>query len=288
MSIFVPLKKGITLCDAFSKLSAWTWDTIRDSARYGLSVGEETITDLLLLSLAKRFPHQVFIRKYNKIEEGTTGADWLWCFVGAKNCFLMQVQAKRIDGDQFPRLAHKVGKAKSWQVDLLLANAATRKAFPAYVFYCYLSAALRRGVALTPTPSRQNWGCSAGAASAIEPLIKSGKLGFADLYPATIFPWREIVCAKNDAAESAYAFAKMCMGKAPFDGLFANCDDLPQDVVSVAEKYRALRGTEKQALAPKKDVGIKGNYEEADLVADDLDGIAIIGDIENSCLMRTE
>lgn len=288
MSIFVPLKKGITLCKAFEKLSSWTWNTMRETEKMEFEPGEETLTDLIMLALARRLPHKVHVKKFNRTEEGKSGADWLWCFVGANDCFVMQVQAKRIHEGKYHSLDHRIGKKKSkrWQVDVLIKNAKKRKAFPAYVFYNFLPSTLRVGV--KPKPCREHWGCSAASALQIKPDVKARKKHFTDHY-GNMKPWREIVCGKADAAKAANAFAASLMGPTAYHGLFPACVGLPTEVKLLVDDYKNVKSKVKGSMSPgDRTSQIK---ESDDLDSNDqhdgLAGIALIGDFENSCLMRT-
>ena len=90
---------------AFVGLSHWVWNSLGDAHRLDLSFNEETITESLLLSLARAFSHRgVSIKSFNKYEEGIsfaggapTGADWEFWFTDYTGQWLgVRIQAKRL------------------------------------------------------------------------------------------------------------------------------------------------------------------------------------------------
>jgi hypothetical protein len=110
---------------------------LEDAHRLKLSIGEETITELLLLELAKTHTSEVVIHSFNRQAEAKTGADWEWFFEG--HLWLgMRVQAKRLDytTQQYKHLQYVSGRKNPIrQVDLLLAAAKKTNRYPAYCFY---------------------------------------------------------------------------------------------------------------------------------------------------------
>lgn len=108
----------------------------RRSLSQGHTPGEETLTDVLLVECGDT----VRYAKFNKPQEGRTGADWLWWFVDGTSgeCFGMLVQAKCLHKEPNDRWSIDLayGKPRGKQVESLLA-AAERFQVPAcYVLYC--------------------------------------------------------------------------------------------------------------------------------------------------------
>jgi hypothetical protein len=127
------------LRDALMRLARWVWNKSTEAHRLGVSFNEETITEMLLLKLARKFSHRgLSIRSFSKYEEGTsylggppTGADWeFWISDATGKGLYLRVQAKR--------LFLKSGTYESFdtskpQHKKLIGNAGT--ATPIYVFY---------------------------------------------------------------------------------------------------------------------------------------------------------
>lgn len=70
------------LCLGFHQSAIATWDFLERARRLGHQPGEETITDLLVMDWMDHLTARVVTVPQNKSEEGRTGADWEWWFVG--------------------------------------------------------------------------------------------------------------------------------------------------------------------------------------------------------------
>jgi hypothetical protein len=126
------------LVGTIQHLAGRTWDDLRDSDRLGLSLSEESITDFLLLHLARKYRNEIVIEKYSKAEEGyTTGADWEWWF-GARAAWVgIRVQAKKLSEMHYANLGHFVRGTKRKQYNLLIKSATRDGLYPVYCFYNY-------------------------------------------------------------------------------------------------------------------------------------------------------
>jgi hypothetical protein len=82
------------LCQSFKDLSHWTWAILRDGHSYKLSIGETSLTDILLLTLSGRHPQHMICRK--RPDEHVTGADCDLLFFSPGRYFGIRVQAKRL------------------------------------------------------------------------------------------------------------------------------------------------------------------------------------------------
>lgn len=109
-------------CNTFQHLAADIWTLIERSRVAGMRLKEETLTDLNMLHLKLAHPRQVIIKTFNKIEEGTTGADWEWWFRLGSRWIGFRVQAKILDirDDSFHHLHYPV--ASPAQCDKLIAQ----------------------------------------------------------------------------------------------------------------------------------------------------------------------
>ena len=130
------------LVDDLREIAIRTWNLMANGNSSGLSINEETITEINLLELKLRHPNSVFIKQVSKREEGKIGADWLWAFVGKDNkVFGMCVQAKRLftsllyssiienkadPGEQVNKLIHKASN---------LTGFTGKKLYPLYINY---------------------------------------------------------------------------------------------------------------------------------------------------------
>lgn len=126
-------------------LSRMVWAK-RDAAKSsGLSFNEETITETILLDLKTTYPGHVQIVAFNKAQEATTGADWLWSFVSAdgRQSLTMLVQAKRLeDAEQLYRgIGRQIGKRTPpvRQIDQLLETARSQQVPAIYAFYNHVT-----------------------------------------------------------------------------------------------------------------------------------------------------
>lgn len=187
------------LCQTFVRLSKRTWRDIRDSQPIG--IGEESITDYLLLHLLRHHQYEVQINKFSKFKEGrTTGADWEWWLVKNDHGFPMRIQAKRIDSDslEYPGLYKKAPDGTKLQSDLLIDDAQREDCYPLYCFYNYWPR----------TPSGMDWncnaynferdllGCAIGDAYKVNKQIRVKSVHLMDI-ARFCFPWHCLVCCEG-------------------------------------------------------------------------------------------
>ena|GEM_PF-7046053 len=116
------------------------WHLLSDAKKLGSPLGEETLTELTLLQLKKTFPQQkLSIVSFNKVKEGSTGADWAWAFANhdASSVVAMLVQAKILNGSgtEYDELDRKIGKTAEKQIDRLLSTAIAYGWPAIYAFY---------------------------------------------------------------------------------------------------------------------------------------------------------
>lgn len=123
----------------------WVHAELTDAARLGLSMGEESLTDSLLLHIARALPGRVIVNGFTHAQESReTGADWEWWFGDGPGTafFGMRVQAKKLkrigatpgyDFDYLPQ--SPVYGPRPRQVDRLLSSAAAAKLPAVYALY---------------------------------------------------------------------------------------------------------------------------------------------------------
>ncbi|WP_202595719.1 DUF6615 family protein [Pseudomonas syringae] len=119
------------------------WQRLENSKRFGISQGEETITDNLLLYLASQKLSTIKIIQTPKHKESIKGTDWEWWIGNSENGFLRYaVQAKKLDAKtgRYASLNHKVGIGvlAEFQHKILEDYAKANNAIPLYAFYNHL------------------------------------------------------------------------------------------------------------------------------------------------------
>ena len=126
----------------FEDITRRIWTDIDLANKYGTSFGEETITDSILLELAKQNYFNIRILQTPKPKETIQGTDWEW-FVGSYRYGWMRyaIQAKKLNPNshRYDNLNHKVGQPpnEDYQINLLRAFASANGAVPLYNFYNY-------------------------------------------------------------------------------------------------------------------------------------------------------
>lgn len=110
----------------FSQVSENVWSTLDLCLKHRINFGEETISDLILLEIEKNNPGTIKTFQTSKADEKHKGTDWEWWIGNATTGWVRYaVQAKKIDkrGKNYNALAHKVGKTKILQHDILKTTA---------------------------------------------------------------------------------------------------------------------------------------------------------------------
>jgi hypothetical protein len=179
--------------EVFEKLSASTWGRLRDAEAYGISQGEETLTDINLLDIVKLKSPQVRVVKTPKNKEKDKGTDWEWWF-GNNNIGWLRyaVQAKKIDykTQNYKVLNHKVdGKP---QIDILETYSRVNMAIPLYCFYNYVEEDVSEYWKCNLPFDNHQLGCTITPLKNVRECINMhGKRNFKSLhrYPTTR-PWR--------------------------------------------------------------------------------------------------
>ncbi|WP_312414312.1 DUF6615 family protein [Pseudescherichia sp.] len=126
--------------NVFYDISEYVWDLLIDGKKLGISIGEETISDLILIEIARKNYNYVTIRKTAKDKEAESGTDWEWWIGSIKNGWVRYaIQAKKMDYNQYSykTLKHEVGKDKKLQYEILRKHAKNMKAIALYAFYNY-------------------------------------------------------------------------------------------------------------------------------------------------------
>ncbi len=121
-----------------------TWRRRGAAKARGLTFGEESVTETILMDLAELYPGSLTILPFSKPEEGKNGADWAWLFrdmAGTHN-LPMLVQAKALDFQdfQYPEIKRTIGKRLPLprQIDRLIETAEAWGWPAIYAFYNHL------------------------------------------------------------------------------------------------------------------------------------------------------
>ncbi len=127
------------------KLSSDIWKRLEDSVTLNVRQGEETLTDNLLLDLAKFKLKNIRTLPTTKKNEKQIGCDWEW-WIGSNKFgwFRFAIQAKKLDHPRpvYKKLAHKVitdpiKKTKERQFDILERYCKKNNVIGLYCFYNY-------------------------------------------------------------------------------------------------------------------------------------------------------
>lgn len=130
----------------FEEITKRIWTDIALSNQYGTIFGEETISDSILLELAKQNYFNIRILQTPKSFEKVQGTDWEW-FVGSYRYgwirYAIQAKKLNLESNRYESLNHKVGQPPNdeYQIKLLRVFSNANKAVPLYNFYNYFPSA---------------------------------------------------------------------------------------------------------------------------------------------------
>lgn len=183
----------MTICETFKKIAIETWFRLSDTKKVGLSLGEETITDINLLEIRLANHPEIQVVKFNKGQEGNNGADWEWWLTGKSNKWLgLRIQAKVINlkNDSYKQLHYKQ------QTDKLIESSEKNecKLLPLYCLYtmCDLSQYVEKFTCNSYGGMYETYGCSFVNAFVVKKLKKKDKC-ISHLIQ-DMFPWHCIFC----------------------------------------------------------------------------------------------
>lgn len=134
--------------------SSLVWKTIYTAALHHCRVGEESITDFLVLGLKMMASGTYRVDAFTKQKEAVNGADWeLWVIGISGKSFGLRIQAKIIDyaKSEYPHLHPKPKSGELPQSQKLINAASAVHATPIYCLYTAWPSGTK------PTPKR---GCS--------------------------------------------------------------------------------------------------------------------------------
>ncbi|MFC0526111.1 hypothetical protein [Phytohabitans kaempferiae] len=127
------------LADVLLDRAVWTHARLTAGRQHGVDLHEETITQDLLLDIARALP-DLQIKTYTRAQEARIGGDWQWdWWFGGYRWFGLRLQAKRLKRIRRKGLGYdlgyRVGARRTRQVDLLTEGARRDNMDAAYVLY---------------------------------------------------------------------------------------------------------------------------------------------------------
>ena len=240
----------MTLCSDFIKQSRATWKLLRKSVHVGLSIGEETITDLNLLALQSKHSREIITVKCNKPLEGLLGIDWEWFILSFGSALAVRFQAKKLNTASldYPELGHKQ-KSGQRQIDLLIDSSlrVAHSPIPLYVFYNYWERGRFNPKWLCGAYRRANTmlGCGVAYAPGVRQLLNKGSDRLADI-THIMYPWSCLVCctlgrsSNDNLVNRAFAFIQKLLATMEFSDELSKersvRDGVPSYVTKILEQ----------------------------------------------------
>ncbi len=200
-------------------MAGWSWREQGHAFKHGLALQEETITEMLLLRMAKdRTKHGVKVRMFTKNEEGKNGADWEWIVKTASCEVGFRVQAKRLYHKD-KNLDYGGLDVNPSQTDKLIKHAEDCDRIPVYVFYNHAHGKHSKQFDTGTEAGFRGpsyWGCSIASAEKVKAKIKEKKSNkLADLKPI-MKPWHHLFSESGTCnTQSALGFAPDASGETP-------------------------------------------------------------------------
>lgn len=208
------MNRSYNLCESFRSLAFRTWDQLAKSRRVGHQPLEETFTDINILELKDRHPHEIYSQLFTKPQEGLNGADWEWWLTDSqrKAWLGLRVQAKilELSSNEFAHLHYK--KRKTYQSTKLKKSCAKLGLVPLYCFYSHWPG--YEDPSFTPcgsfAHSAESYGCSLVCLKHIESLRKENEVKSLRRVIVEAYPWHCLVCCQGfgnrTLPERAWAF----------------------------------------------------------------------------------
>ncbi|MBN4005815.1 hypothetical protein [Nostoc sp. LPT] len=199
------------LCATFKECTLWTNNIIKDSLSSRLGILEESITDINLVTIARKHSDFILTKKFSRREEGSqSGADWLWC-IGEPGAWLsLLVQAKVVN--PITSTCRFLNYRSGEQRRLLLNFARHYRLFPLYCLYSQITDEFYPSSKLLPSLSNfdsSEWACSLVIPKFIRKLVEQKHKKQIDLLKYGI-PWTYpfYMAATNSDQKLAHSLAE--------------------------------------------------------------------------------
>jgi hypothetical protein len=270
-----------SLCQTFRQQASQVWNRMRAAAALGISLSEETLTELTLynIAVAHQKAGQIEIDIATKSQEKAHGADWEWWLVRNKKNICYRVQAKRLFPNGRYNSLYKSGSGNPYaQLDTLVSAAKTNSAVPMYCFYNFNHSNFGFGTShqcLHKYRGPSFWGCTLAAAQD----VRTAGANDAATLRHIMQPWHLFACAHHgeDIVDTGTRFVS--------DRHFLPSDDislnkgqtrlLPAYVARLIETRRSTSSRQKKADYLDDQFWSEAKEKE------DLAGIAVFNDVRD-------
>ena len=117
-----------------------TWSMLKQARKFGVQLGEETLTELLILKFMSYMPNRYKLLQIDKKKEARIGADLEVRIYGHNNQeTVFAIQAKKLSqSGRYDHLNAKVNSSGSFQIDVLERYSRDEGAIPLYLLYNYV------------------------------------------------------------------------------------------------------------------------------------------------------
>jgi hypothetical protein len=207
-----------TLCETFRSLAFRTHDHLARARRVGHQPLEETFTDINILELKDRHPHEVYSKTFTKHEEGVNGADWEWWLTNSSRTSWLglRVQAKilHLATNTFQHLHYRSGTPRTPQIDKLRYESNRDGLIPLYCFYTHFDPDKPTNTPLCRSfhNAPESYGCAITSLDNVAKLRLLGKINDLDSVLEWAMPWHCLVCcsgySQGDLPTRSWAYLK--------------------------------------------------------------------------------
>lgn len=184
----------VDLCTLFNSISWHVWGVLELGISKGICVSEESITDGILIALAKYGGKNVVVSKFSRYQESKNGADLEMWFHFKNRLVGSRIQAKKLNSSSctYRSINYDSGKQHS---NLILS--ASTLLIPSYLFYNFWKKNPKKQL---PNPDN-NYGCAISNAYDVKPHLESPENSLQSMFPIeTPFQCLTCDCESSDHA----------------------------------------------------------------------------------------
>lgn len=171
-----------------------TWSMLKQSWEWKVRLGEETLTDLLILNFTRFMPNHYKLLQTYKKEESRIGADLeIRVYAGHNRATVFAVQAKKLSrSGRYESLNAKVKSSGFFQIDVLERYSQHVGAIPLYLLYNYVDHETQRYWHCCQYPGEKQLGCTLVPSWNIRQAISMyGHRNFDSIHAScAALPWR--------------------------------------------------------------------------------------------------